>query len=123
FLTLRETRLPPVDALRKHGVPIAVATDANPGSSPVYSLLATMFLACTLFRLTPAEALRGVTANAAKALGLDDTLGTLTAGKIADLVLWDVDDPALLSYQLGGHEICAVMHAGRWHRAPAGMIR
>ncbi len=99
--TLRETRLPPLDRFRAHGVPLAVATDVNPGTSPVLSLRQAMNMACTLFRMTPEEALRGATVNAARALGLADR-GTLEAGKRADFVVWDVDHPAELSYWIGG---------------------
>lgn len=116
FYVLRETKLPPVDALREAGVSMALATDANPGSSPVTSILLIMNMACTLFRLTPAEALRGVTINAAKALGLDKTLGSLEAGKQADIVLWDLDRPSLLSYQIGLNRCAAVMHKGAWRK-------
>ena len=101
FYVLRETQLPPIDALREHGVPMAIATDANPGSSPIHSLLLIMNMACTLFRLTPAEALRGVTINAARALGLDGEVGSLEVGKQADLVLWTCDKPSMLSYRVG----------------------
>ncbi len=114
FYVLRETQVPPVAALREHGVPIALASDANPGSSPVHSLLLIMNMACTLFRMTPAEALRGVTINAARALGLDACVGSLEAGKQADLVLWDVDRPAMLSYRLGLNPCAAVMQGGLW---------
>lgn len=100
FYTLRETQLPPVDLFRKHGVPMAVATDCNPGSSPLTSSLLTLNMACTLFRMTPEEALAGATRNAAKALGLDDC-GTLSVGKRADLAVWDVEHPAELSYRIG----------------------
>ena len=116
FYVLRETKLPPVDALREAGVSMALATDANPGSSPVTSILLIMNMACTLFRLTPAEALRGVTINAAKALWLDKTLGSLEAGKQADIVLWDLDRPSLLSYQIGLNRCAAVMHKGAWRK-------
>ena len=114
FYVLRETQLPPLSALRRHAVPIAIATDANPGSSPLHSLLLTMNLACTLFALTPAEALRGVTINAARALGLDDSLGSLEIGKHADIVLWDVSNPAMLSYRLGINPCRRVLQGGRW---------
>ncbi len=114
FYVLRETRLPPLTALRQHAVPIAIATDANPGSSPLHSLLLTMNLACTLFALTPAEALRGVTINAARALGLGDLLGSLEVGKRADIVLWDVNQPAMLSYRLGINPCRRVLQGGRW---------
>ncbi|PWE33019.1 imidazolonepropionase [Maritimibacter sp. 55A14] len=100
FYTLRETQVPPVAALRDHGVPIALATDANPGSSPLTSLLLTMNMGCTLFRLTPEEALRGVTVNAARALGLSD-VGTIAAGQRAELAVWDIEHPAELSYRIG----------------------
>ena len=100
FYTLRETQLPPIDLLRKHGVPMAVATDCNPGSSPMTSLLLAMNMACTLFRITPEEALAGATRNAAKALGLDDC-GTIEPGKRADLAVWNIEHPAELSYRIG----------------------
>jgi imidazolonepropionase len=116
FYVLRETKLPPIDALRANGVSMAIATDANPGSSPVHSLLLIMNMACTLFRLTPAEALRGVTINAAKALGLDKELGSLSVGKQADLVLWDIDKPAMLSYQIGLNPCAAIMRSGIWRK-------
>ncbi|MBX6368241.1 MAG: imidazolonepropionase [Rhodospirillales bacterium] len=99
---LRETRRPPVELFRKHGVPMAIASNCNPGSSPALSLLLMLSMACTLFRLTPEEALAGVTCNAAKALGFDDR-GVLTPGRRADLVLWDVAHPAELSYWIGGN--------------------
>ena len=102
FFVLRETKQPPLEALRRHKVPIAVATDCNPGTSPVVSLLATMAMACTLFRLTPEEALAGVTRNAARALGLQSETGTLEVGKAADYAVWPVEHPAELSYWLGG---------------------
>ena len=102
FYFLRETRLPPVDLLRRHRVPIAVSTDCNPGSSPCSSLLLMLNMACTLFRLTPQEALTGVTRHAAQALGLRDR-GVLAAGMRADFVLWDVQRPAQLSYALGAN--------------------
>lgn len=101
FLALRETQLPPVDRLRAAGVAMAVATDCNPGTSPLTSLLAAMNLACVLFRLTPEEALAATTRNSARALGLEQDIGTLAAGKIADLAVWDVESPAELSYWLG----------------------
>ncbi|MEO0424538.1 MAG: imidazolonepropionase [Pseudomonadota bacterium] len=118
FLTLGETRRPPIDALRRHGVPMAVATDANPGSSPIFSLLDAMHLACALFRITPAEALRGVTVNAAKALGLAHEIGMLRVGHRADLVLWQVDDPAALSYRLGINPVDGILQDGHWRRRP-----
>jgi imidazolonepropionase len=100
FYFLRETNLPPVELLRRHDVPIAIATDCNPGSSPCTSLLLMLNMACTLFRLTPQEALAGVTRNAARALGLKDR-GVLAPGLRADLVLWDVREPAQLAYAMG----------------------
>lgn len=100
FLCLRETQLPPIDALRRHRVPMAVSTDLNPGTSPLMSLRLAMNLACTLFRLTPEEALRGTTVNAAKALGLADR-GRLVEGMRADIAVWGVTEPAELSYWLG----------------------
>jgi imidazolonepropionase len=101
FYFLRETKLPPVEALRKAGVPIAIATDSNPGSSPVTSLLLMLNMGATLFRLTPEETLAGVTRNAAKALGLGASLGTLQAGKRADFAIWNIGRPAELSYRIG----------------------
>lgn len=103
FFTLRETQAPPVEALRATGVPIAVATDLNPGTSPVCSLLAAMHLATSAFGLTPAECLAGSTREAARALGLLHDRGTLEVGKRADLVAWDIEHPAELSYWLGRH--------------------
>lgn len=112
FHVLRETRLPPLEAFREHGVPMAVATDCNPGTSPLQSLRQAMQLACTHFRLTPGEALRGATCHGARALGLADR-GTLRAGLRADFVLWDVDHPAELGYWLGGRLATAVFAGGR----------
>jgi imidazolonepropionase len=111
FYTLRETRMPPVAAFREAGVPMALATDCNPGSSPVTSLLLTMNMGCTLFRLTPEEALRGVTVNAARALGLDDC-GVIAPGKRADLAIWEVADPSELSYRIGFNPIHARIFGG-----------
>ena len=100
FYTLHEKQLPPIAAFRAHGVPMALSTDCNPGSSPLTSILLAMNMGCTLFRLTPAEALRGVTVNAARALGLDDC-GRIAPGLRADLAVWDVDDPAELAWRIG----------------------
>lgn len=100
FYTLRETQAPPIGAFREHGVPMAIATDCNPGSSPMTSLLLAMNMGCTLFRMTPQEALAGVTRNAARALGLEDT-GMIRAGLRADLAVWDVQHPAELAYRIG----------------------
>ena len=111
FYTLRETQAPPVELLRKHGVAMAVATDANPGSSPMTSLLLAMNMACTLFRLTPAEALAGITRNAARALGLADR-GTIAPGQRADLAIWDVSHPAELAYRIGVNPLHARLFAG-----------
>jgi imidazolonepropionase len=102
FYFLRETQLPPMDTLRKHGVKIAIATDLNPGTSPGLSLRLMLNMACTLFRMTPEEALAGATIHAAKALGMADTHGSLEAGKIADFVAWSIERPADLAYWLGG---------------------
>ena len=100
FYTLRETQAPPIDLFRKARVPMALATDCNPGSSPLTSLLLTMNMGCTLFGMTPAEALAGVTRNAARALGLADA-GTIAPGQRADLAVWDVSHPAELAYRIG----------------------
>ncbi|UVL24737.1 imidazolonepropionase [Pseudomonas donghuensis] len=102
FYFLRETQLPPMDALRKHGVKIAIASDLNPGTSPALSLRLMLNMACTLFRMTPEEALVGVTLHAATALGLGDSHGSLEAGKVADFVAWQIERPADLAYWLGG---------------------
>jgi len=101
FYTLRETHAPPVAKLRQAGVPIAVATDCNPGTSPLTSLLLAMNMACTLFRLTPEEALAGVTREAARALGLSHEIGTIESGKRAELAFWNIKHPAELSYRVG----------------------
>ncbi|MDQ4087022.1 MAG: imidazolonepropionase [Pseudomonadota bacterium] len=101
FYALKETRKPPVDLLRRHGVPMAVATDCNPGTSPVMSPTLMLSMACTLFGLTPEEALAGMTRNAARALRLQDETGTISAGKAADLCIWNVTRPAELCYWIG----------------------
>jgi imidazolonepropionase len=116
FYTLRETRLPPVDALRAAHVPIAVATDCNPGTSPLTSLLLAMNMACTFFRLTPTEALAGTTAHAARALGLQRDIGTLSVGMRADFVLWDIERPADLVYAVGLNPCRTVVRAGEVRR-------
>jgi imidazolonepropionase len=113
FYFLRETKLPPIEALRRHGVPIALATDHNPGSSPVSSPLAILNMACTLFRLTPEEALAGMTCHAARALGIQASHGTLEAGKAADLALWEIGSPAELAYALGANPCVGRVRAGR----------
>ena len=112
FYFLREKQLPPVEALRRHGVPIALATDHNPGSSPLTSLLLTMNLACTLFRLTPEEALAGITRNGARALGMQTTHGTLEPGKQADFALWQIDSPAALAYAMGANPNVGAVRRG-----------
>lgn len=112
FYTLKETRQPPVAALRKHDVPIALATDCNPGSSPLASLLLTMNMGCTLFGLTPQEALAGVTCNAARALGLSDC-GVIRAGMRADLAVWNVEQPAELAYRIGFNPLHERFFGGR----------
>ena len=109
FYTLRETQLPPIDHLRQHKVPIAIATDSNPGSSPVTSLLLIMNMACTLFRLTPEEALLGVTRNAASALGLKNR-GSIATGMQADFCRWNVSHPAELCYRVGFNSLVERIH-------------
>lgn len=101
FYFIRETHRPPIDLFRKHGVPMAIATDCNPGTSPLTSLLLAMNMAATLFRMTVEECLRGVTRNAARALGRIDDIGTLEPGKRADLAIWSIDRPAELVYRMG----------------------
>jgi imidazolonepropionase len=112
FYTLGETQRPPVELLRRHRVPMAVATDCNPGSSPAVSLLLMMNMACRLFGLSPEEALAGTTREAAHALGLQGECGTIEPGKRADTVLWDILDPAELSYWLGGNPAATVAVRG-----------
>ena len=112
FYFLRETKLPPMDLLRRHGVPMAVSTDCNPGTSPCTSLLLMLNMACTLFRLTPEEALAGVTRLAAQALGLKDR-GVLAPGLRADFVLWDVAHPAQLAYALGANPLIQTVFEGQ----------
>ncbi len=112
FYFLRESQKPPVEQLRKHGVPIAIATDSNPGSSPVSSLLLMLNMACTLFRLTPHEALAGVTIHAAKALGMDDQIGSIEVGKQADFCTWDIQRPAELAYHIGANPCMMVVKKG-----------
>ncbi|MBK5926752.1 imidazolonepropionase [Rhodobaculum claviforme] len=111
FYTLRETQAPPVAALRAHGVAMALATDCNPGSSPMTSILLAMNMGCTLFGLTPAEALAGVTVHAARALGLDDC-GRIAAGLRADLAVWDVETPAELAWRIGFNPLHARYFGG-----------
>ncbi len=116
FYFLRETQRPPVQALRDAGVPIALATDHNPGSSPTLSPLLMLNMACTLFRLTPEEALRGMTLHGARALGLTDR-GTLVAGQRADFVVWELEHPGELAYRLGQRPVARTIVGGR-ERAP-----
>jgi len=113
FYTLRETKAPDVAALREAGVPIAVATDCNPGSSPLFSLTLALNMACTLFRLTPEEALAGATRNAARALGLADTVGTIAPKAAADIAVWDVGEPAELAYRIGDTPLKARYFGGQ----------
>ena len=115
YYFLRDTHLPPSELFRRHRVPMAVATDCNPGTSPSTHLPLMMNMACTLFRMTPAEALRGVTLNAARALGMAKTHGSIELGKVADLCLWNVDHPAELSYAIGASPLRARLHHGLQH--------
>lgn len=112
FYFLRETQLPPIDLLRKHDVAMAIATDANPGSSPICSIQLMLNMACTLFRLTPAEALAGVTCNAANALGLSKTKGQLSVGFDADIAVWNISQPAELCYQFGVNPLSVLIQNG-----------
>ena len=113
FYTLRDTKLPPIEALRKHQVPMAISTDCNPGTSPLTSLLLAMNMGCTLFYLTTEEVLAGATVHAAQALGLAKK-GKIEVGCDADLVLWDIARPADLAYQMGLNPITGIMVQGRW---------
>lgn len=113
FYFLRETQLPPIDLLRKHQVSMAIATDANPGSSPINNIQLMLNMACTLFRLTPAEALAGVTCNGAKALGLANSKGQLVVGYDADIACWDIKQPAELCYQFGVNPLTQLFKAGK----------
>lgn len=113
FYFLRETQLPPIELLRKHGVEMAIATDANPGSSPICSLQLMLNMACTLFKLTPSEALAGVTCNAAKALGLSTSKGQLRVGFDADIAVWSISQPAELSYQFGVNPLSGLIQNGQ----------
>jgi imidazolonepropionase len=113
FYTLRETVAPPLERLREHGVPVAIATDCNPGTSPLVSLLLAANFACTFFRMTPDEALAGITRNAARALGLGDRLGTIEVGKSADIAIWDVREPVELVYAIGAMPLAASLREGK----------
>jgi imidazolonepropionase len=112
FYALRETRKPPVEALRRHGARIALATDCNPGTSPLTSLLLAMNMGATLFGLTVEECLAGVTREAARALGRLDEIGTLEAGKRCDMAIWDVENPAELVYRIGFNPLHARVWSG-----------
>lgn len=112
YYTLRETQIPPIAALRAAGVAMALATDCNPGSSPITSLTLSMNMACTLFRMTPLEALQGTTCHAARALGLSDR-GTIAAGQLADLAIWQARHPAELSYRIGATPLHSRIFGGR----------
>ncbi len=122
FYTLRETRRPPVELFRRHGVPMAVATDANPGSSPLLSPLAALNMACILFGLRPLEAVRGMTVEAARALGLGEDRGTLEVGRRADLAVWRIAHPAELCYWLGADPLELLFVAGEPVVPPARRI-
>ena len=111
YYTLRETQQPPIELLRRYKIPMAVATDCNPGSSPISSVLLAMNMACTLFQVTPEESLAGATRNAALALGLSDA-GTIEVGKRADFAIWDVKHPAELSYRIGFNSLSKRMFGG-----------
>jgi len=113
FYTLRDTQRPPIEGLRAAGVPLAVATDHNPGSSPCLSLLLMANMACTLFGLTVPEALSGITRHAARALGLQDSHGLIASGRPANFVLWPVQQPAELAYWLGQRPACRIVRQGR----------
>ena len=112
YYFLREDHLPDIAAMRRHGLDMALATDSNPGSSPLVSILLALNFGCTIFRLTPEEALAGITRNGAKALGMGATHGTIEVGKVADLVLWKVDAPAELAYAMGGNPCLRVLKSG-----------
>jgi imidazolonepropionase len=112
FYALRETKLPPIAALRAAGVPMAISTDCNPGTSPVVSLVLMINMACTLFRMTPEEAIAGVTVNAARALGLADR-GVVAPGKRADVARFRICEPAELAYRIGGNACRGTVRAGR----------
>ncbi len=118
---LRETRMPPIAELRAAGVPLAVATDCNPGTSPMSSLLLAMNMACTMWRLTPREALQGATVHAARALGMLDRIGTLEVGKRADFALWDIARPSELAYSIGFNPCQAVVNGGVMRERDAGL--
>lgn len=113
FYFIRETKKPPIDLFRRHGVAMALATDVNPGTSPLTSLLLTMNMGATLFSMTVEECLAGVTREAARALGLSNEVGTLEAGKWADLAIWDIDRPAELVYRMGFNPLHKRVYRGK----------
>ncbi|HBZ06200.1 MAG TPA: imidazolonepropionase, partial [Massilia sp.] len=117
---LHETQMPPIAQLRAAGVPMAVATDCNPGTSPLSSILLAMNMACTLWRLSPREALQGATVHAARALGMQDR-GTLEVGKRADFALWDIARPGELAYAIGFNPCQAVVNGGVMRERDAGL--
>ena len=122
YYFIRETKQPPLELLRRHGIPIAISTDSNPGTSPTTSLLLMLNMACTLFRMTTAEALLGATSHAAQALGQGHKHGLLAAGRAADFVLWDVESLAELAYWSGRNPCHAIVRGGRFSpAAPQGM--
>jgi len=110
---LREQKLPPIDEMRRLGIPFAIATDCNPGTSPLVSMPLALNLACTVLRVTPEEALAGATRNAARALGIADRTGTLSPGRAADFAVWDVERPALLAYAIGANPLHLVARGGQ----------
>jgi len=113
---MRESKMPPIEEMRRAGVAMAIATDCNPGTSPTVSPLVALNMSCVLFRLTPEEAVAGMTRHAAKALGLQDSLGTLEAGKIADLAVWNVSEPSELAYWLGADLLRERYYEGRYSK-------
>ncbi|MBY4897248.1 imidazolonepropionase [Cupriavidus sp. AU9028] len=118
YYFLRDTHLPPIALLRQYGVPIAIATDHNPGTSPATSLLLMLNMACTLFRMTVSEVLAGVTVNAARALGAQHRHGRIAEGRVADFALWQVESPAELAYWVGRNPLAAAVRQGRVHATP-----
>jgi imidazolonepropionase len=123
YYFLRDTQLPPLALLRKHGVPMAISTDHNPGTSPTTSLLLMMNMGCTMFRMTVPEVLAGVTTHAARALGAADRHGRLAVDRAADFVLWQVASPAELAYWFGRNPCAAVVRRGRVFRNGEGWQR
>ena len=113
FYFIRETKLPPIDLLRKHNITMAIATDSNPGTSPLNSILLMLNMACTLFKLTPSEALAGITCNAARALGMENKVGKIIEGMDADIAIWDIEHPAELAYQFGVNPLIALYKHGK----------